>query len=177
MKKVNSPAELERSRTSILAGTDPDKPCISICNSTGCSAFRADEIVEGFRKELKKKKLESKVNIKTTGCHGFCERGPIIVLQPQGIFYQRCKSENIPDIVSKTIVNGELIDGLLYVDPVTGEKIPYEKDVPFYKKQVRLVLANCGKIDPNSIEDYIAVGGYKSLIKAMFHMDGDKIID
>ncbi len=177
MKKVNRPAALERLRHSILAGTDPDKPCISICKSTGCSAFRADEMVEGFRKELKKKKLENKVDIKTTGCHGFCERGPIIVLRPQGIFYQRCKPEHIPDIVSKTIVNGKLIDELLYVDPATGEKITYEKDVPFYKKQVRVVLANCGTIDPNSIEDYLAVGGYKSLIKALFHMDGDRIVD
>ncbi|MFA5773669.1 MAG: FAD-dependent oxidoreductase [Candidatus Paceibacterota bacterium] len=177
MRKINNSTELEKLRKSILDKVDVNKPCVSICKSSGCGAFGADDIVERFRKELQKNKLDNKIDIKITGCHGFCERGPIIVIRPKGIFYQRCKPEHIPVIVSKTLINGELIDELLYADPNTGQKIPYEKDVPFYKKQTRLVLADCGKIDPTSIGDYIALGGYASLVKALFEMKEEKIIN
>lgn len=177
MKNIKTPAELEKIRKSIIDKSDSHKPCILICKSTGCSAFGSDALIKGFQDELKRKGLQAKVDIKITGCHGFCERGPILVINPQGIFYERCKPEDIPEIISKTIVKGEIIDRLLYTDPVSGKKIIYEKDVPFYKRQKRLVFAHSGKIDPTSIEDYIAIGGYNALAKVLSGISPDKVID
>ncbi|MFH1229885.1 MAG: FAD-dependent oxidoreductase [Planctomycetota bacterium] len=177
MKKIMSIDELEKIRKSIVSKIDKNKPCIRICKSTGCGAFGAQQIIDGLKAGLKKSKLEKKVDIKVTGCHGFCERGPIIIIDPQGVFYQRCKSNHIPEIISKTILKGELIDELLYADPVSGQKIPLEKDVPFYKRQKRLILTNNGKIDPTSIDEYFSVDGYRALAKALLTMSPDKIIE
>ncbi|HLD36326.1 MAG TPA: NADH-quinone oxidoreductase subunit NuoF [Planctomycetota bacterium] len=177
MKKIKTPAELKSLRKSIVDKTDSSKTGILICKSTGCSAFGADSIVEGFKNEIRKKGLVEKVEVKITGCHGFCERGPILVIQPKGIFYQRCKPEDIAEIVSKTLIKGEVIERLLYVDPVTGKRIIYEKDVPFYNRQKRLVFEHSGKIDPTNIEDYMAVGGYSALAKVLSGMKPEQVID
>lgn len=177
MKSIKTPTELENLRKSIVTKLNPNKPCILVCKSTGCSAFGSDVIIKGFQDELKKKGLQSKVDVKITGCHGFCERGPILVINPQGIFYERCKPEDIPEIISKTIAKGEIVERLLYSDPITGKKITYEKDVPFYKRQKRLVFAHSGKIDPTSIEDYISIGGYSALAKVLSDISPDKVID
>jgi len=177
MKKIKTPAELKSLRKSIADKVDTNKVNILICKSTGCSAFGADSIIEEFKNEIRKKGLGKKIEVKITGCHGFCERGPIVVIQPKGIFYQRCKSEDIPEIISKTLIKGEVIERLLYIDPVTGKRIIYEKDVPFYNRQKRLVFEHSGKIDPTNIEDYMVVGGYSALAKVLSGMAPDKVID
>ena len=177
MKKIKTLSELKNLRKSIVDKIDLSKTGILICKSTGCSAFGADSITEGFKNEIIKKGLEKKVEVKITGCHGFCERGPILVIQPKGIFYQRCKPEDIAEIVSKTLIKGEVIERLLYVDPVTGKRIIYEKDVPFYNRQKRLVFEHSGKIDPTNIEDYMAVGGYSALAKVLSGMKPEQVID
>jgi (2Fe-2S) ferredoxin len=100
------------------------------------------------------------VEIKVTGCHGFCERGPLLVINPQKFFYQKVQVEDVPEILSETIEKGNVIDRLLYVNPTTGEKIVHEDEVPFYKLQERIIFGKNGSIDPTSIEDYIAIGGY-----------------
>jgi NADH-quinone oxidoreductase subunit F len=92
-----------------------------------------------FEKELKKHGIDDEVEILVTGCHGFCEKGPLVVIRPEGIFYPLVKKEHVPDIVKETVIDGKAIDSLLYIDPMTDEKIVYEHDVPFYKKQKRLV--------------------------------------
>ncbi|GAI60480.1 unnamed protein product, partial [marine sediment metagenome] len=122
------------------------------------------------------KNIDRQVDIKTTGCHGFCERGPITVIYPNGVFYQRVGTEDVEEIVSETIINDRIIDRLLYTDPATGNKITYEKDVPFYARQKRLILGSNGLISPESIDDYIAIGGYSALSKALFHVDPEEII-
>ncbi len=176
-KRVGSAAELESLRQSIVSQKDPKRTCISVCGGTGCRASGAEAVVDAFADEIERRELQIQVELKETGCHGFCERGPVVVIRPKKIFYQRVQPEDIPEIISETVLGGKIIERLLYVDPVTGEKIIYEPDVPFYKKQTRTIFGANGEIAPTNIEDYIASGGYSALSKAFFQMSPDKIID
>jgi len=117
------------------------------------------------------------VELKETGCPGFCEQGPLLVIRPKGIFYRHVKPEDVPEIISETVLKGNIIERLLYVDPATNEKIIYEPDVPFYKKQTQNILSANKDIDPTEINDYIAVGGYSALSKALFQMSPEDIIE
>jgi NADH:ubiquinone oxidoreductase subunit F (NADH-binding)/(2Fe-2S) ferredoxin/Pyruvate/2-oxoacid:ferredoxin oxidoreductase delta subunit len=171
-----SPIQLDRIRTEILESRKSQKRCITICGGTGCHAYGCLSVAQGFRDEIQKQNLEDSVDVRTTGCHGFCERGPIVVIQPEGIFYQRVQLKDISDIVSETIINKKIVDRLLYVDPRTQQKIVLEKEVPFYKKQKRIIFGNNGFIDPSDIRDYIALDGYKALAKALFEMTSEEVI-
>ncbi len=177
MTKLTSPEELESLRKSIIEKTDPNQTCITICGGTGCRAYGCEAVITAFQQEIRQQNLSAKVDVKATGCHGFCERGPVIVIKPAGIFYQHVVVKDVPEIVTETVVNGKTIDRLLYKDPATGQKITYERDVPFYKRQTRLIFGSNGFIDPESIEDYIAIGGYSALAKALFKMSAEQIID
>ncbi len=176
MKNGISIRQLEEIRAGISQTREKDKPCITVCSGTGCHAQGCGEIVRAFREEIRKLDIEESVDIRTTGCHGFCERGPIVVIYPEGIFYEKLKIKNVAEVVSETIVNKRIIDRLLFVDPVTKKKIVHEKDVPFYKKQKRVVFGNNGLIDPTDIKDYIAVGGYQALVKAFRDMTPEEVI-
>ncbi|MBI2831646.1 MAG: NADH-quinone oxidoreductase subunit NuoF [Chloroflexi bacterium] len=176
MTKIKSVKELESLRAAILKERDPDKPSVDICGGTGCQAYGCDLVISAFKDEVKKQGLEAKVNVRTTGCPGFCEKGPLVVIRPQNIFYPRAKVEDIPEIVSESVAKGRPVDRLLYVDPATGSKITYEAEVPFYKKQKRLILGQSSAIDPLVIEDYIAFGGYSALAKALAAMTPEQII-
>ncbi len=168
---------MEKLRRMILQGRDPDKPRITICSGTGCHAYGCEKVTEAFTLEIKDTDLEDRLSVEKTGCHGFCERGPIVVIYPEGIFYQRVKIEDVEEIVSKTIMNNTVIDRLLYEDPSTGRKIIYERDVPFYKRQKRILFGMNGLIDPTRIEDYIAIGGYTALPKVVLNMEPEKVIE
>jgi NADH-quinone oxidoreductase subunit F len=176
MTKIRTLQELEALRKSLLQRRDPNKPCVRVCLGTGCRARGSVDVLEAFTHEIKKRGLDVQVECKQTGCHGFCERGPLVVIEPKEIFYQRVKAGDVPEIVSKTLLNGEVVDRLLYTDPATGQKVLYEYEVPFYKKQTRLILANNGRIDPTNILDYIAIGGYQALAKAITTMSCEEII-
>jgi NADH-quinone oxidoreductase subunit F len=175
-KRLLSAAELENLRQSILNKKDPSRTCISVCGGTGCLASGAEAVVDAFLDEIERRELQVSVELKETGCHGFCERGPVVVIRPKRIFYQRVKPEDVPEIIAETVLGGKIIERLLYVDPVTNEKIVNEADVPFYKKQTRTIFGANGEIDPTNIEDYIAVGGYSALSKALFQMSPEGII-
>jgi len=175
-KRLGSAAELENLRQSILSKRDPNRTCISVCGGTGCRASGAEAVVDALIDEIERRELQINVELKETGCHGFCERGPVVVIRPKRIFYQRVKPEDIPEIISETVLNGKIIERLLYEDPVTKEKITYEPDVPFYKKQTRTIFGANGEIDPTNIEDYIAIGGYSALSKVLFKMSPDKVV-
>ena len=175
--KLKSARELEELRSRIIKERDPQKPFITVCSGTGCHAWGCIEVTAAFKEELQRQGLDGQVTVKTTGCHGFCERGPLVVIYPQRIFYQRVKPEDVPEIVSKTILQNELIDRLLYTDPTTGQKIAYEHEVPFYKRQKRLVFGSNGLIDPQSIEDYLAIGGYAALAKALFELTPEQVLE
>ncbi len=175
--KVISVNELEALRTEILAGKDLDKPCIAVCGGPGCLANQCLEVRDAFVNEIAAKGLTDKVDVRTTGCHGFCERGPIALIYPQEIFYQRLSIDDIPEIIEQTIVNNKTIDRLLYTDDEAGQLVETEGEVPFYKQQMRLILGNNSKIDPHSMEDYIAIGGYSALAKVLGGMQPMEVVD
>ena len=174
--RLSSPQELEALRESIIKSRDPSQTCIVVCGGTGCLALGAEEVITAFRREIEEGGLEKKLALRITGCPGFCERGPLVVIKPENILYQQVKGEDVAEIVSET-VKGNIVDRLLYTDPNTGKKITYEHDVPFYKKQKRLLLGNNSNIDPTIIEDYLALGGYAALSKALFKMSPEEIIE
>jgi NADH-quinone oxidoreductase subunit F len=175
--RINSRDELEKLRESIISRRDPDQTVITLCGGTGCRAYGADSIIDAFQDEIKKQGLKDKVAFRKTGCHGFCERGPVLVIRPKNIFYERIKITDVPEIISETVVKGNIIDRLLYTDPDTKQKVVYEQDVPFYAKQKRLVFGDNGFIDPGDIDDYLAVGGYAALAKSLADMNPDEIIE
>jgi len=177
VQRIHGPADLKRLQETLVQGRDPNKPCITVCAGTGCLAHGCQHLVSAFREELTRHGLTDQVDVRTTGCHGFCERGPVVVIYPQGIFYERMQPQDAAEVVERTVINHEITERLLYTNPATGEKVVYERDVPFYKNQTRLILANNGLIDPTSIEDYIAVGGYSALLKALYTMQPDEVIE
>ncbi|MBN2705301.1 MAG: NAD(P)H-dependent oxidoreductase subunit E [Deltaproteobacteria bacterium] len=176
MKKIESASGLDAYRDQCRAERDPDRPMVAVCTGTGCQAHGCDKVVELLRAELEKAGLGKKVEVKTTGCHGYCEKGPLAVIRPEGILYQRVKEKQVAEIVSQTIAKGEVLDKLLFFDPETKQRIKLEEDVPFYKLQERLVFGDNGYIDPTSIEDYLAIGGYQALQKVLATMSADQVL-
>ena len=176
MKKTKTCQELEAVRHSLQKSIDPNKPSVRVCVGTGCRARGSLEVLQSFQDEVKKQGLENTVCIKQTGCHGFCEKGPVVVVGTQGIFYHGVKALDVPDIVTKTLVEKKTIDRLLYTDHTTGQRVLRETDVPFYRSQTRRILANNGRVDPTSIVDYISVGGYKALGTAISTMTPEQVI-
>jgi NADH:ubiquinone oxidoreductase subunit F (NADH-binding)/(2Fe-2S) ferredoxin/ferredoxin len=176
MKPLKSSSDLEKLRKEILNKKESKRITISACVSTGCQALGAKKVLEAFKVEIKKQGLEGKVDIKETGCLGFCEKGPRIVIYPQEIYYFQVDAKDVPEIVSKTLINNEIVERLLYTDPITGEKARYLSDVPFYKFQNRLLLESNSKIDPKKIEDYLTIGGYAALAKALFQMTPEDVM-
>ena len=178
MPRIHSPAELEEFRKGIISKRDPNKPCIAVCTGTGCLALGAANVVAAFKEEIKKQGLETEVvDIRETGCPGFCERGPLIVIYPEEICYLQVQPDDAEEIVSQTVLAKKTIDRLLYVDPITDEKIVQESEIPFYKNQVRHLIGNNIKLDPKTIDDYLAVGGYSALVKALHQQTPEQVVD
>ena len=177
MNRLSSPEELEAIRKSIIANRAPDKPCITVCGGTGCRSQGSEEVVAAFRQIIKQQGLEPKLDLKTTGCHGFCEKGPLVIIKPGNVFYHGVKAKDVPEILSETVIKGGIIERLLYTDPTTGKTMSYENEVPFYSKQKRLVFGNNGFIDPTEIDDYLVIGGYTALSKALFQVSPEEIIE
>lgn len=177
MDRIRTADELKRLRDSIVAARDPSQPCITVCGGTGCRALGAESVATAFREEIAGNGLEDKVDVRMTGCHGFCERGPLVVIFPETIFYHGATPKDVPEIVSETIVGEKVIERLLYEDPLTGQKLVREPEVPFYKRQQRILMGKNGLIDPTRIEDYIALDGYQAAAKALLKMAPEEIIE
>ena len=175
--RLTSPQALEKLRAELMARRDPKKPALSICAGTGCVACGCRGVADAFRAALRERKLEDKVDLRLSGCQLLCERGPLVMVLPQEVFYQRVRPEDAAEIVETTLVGGKVVDRLLYVDPRTGEKVVHARDVPFYKSQLRVLTQHNGWIDPTSIEDYIAVGGYAALAQALSTMKPEEVLD
>lgn len=152
-----------------------DKKKIYICHGTSCISSGSLEIRKTVEEEIKKQGLKD-VEIVPTGCHGFCQRGPIVIVEPDGTFYSQVKPEDVRDIVRYHLMEGKPVERLFYEDPLTGQKIPGYIDVTFYKGQERIILKNCGHINPENIDDYLAVDGYKALEKVLKTMKPDDVI-
>ena len=176
MPKLNSPAELEELRSEILARRGPDQSCLTLCSGSACHATGSGKVSAAIAADLEKAGLAAEVAVRRTGCHGFCEQGPILVVYPAGICYLKVKPEDIPEIVATTLKDKQVLERLLYVDPNSGEKETHETEIPFYKHQQRLLLGNNLEIDPKSIEDYLAVGGYRALVKALCEMSPEQVV-
>lgn len=167
---------MEELRKEILSKRDPNKLCITLSSGTCGRAYRSDKVAAAFINELRKQGLEEKIDFREAGCLGFCEREPLVIIFPKRSCYCNVNIEDVPDIVDKT-VKGEIVERLLYTDRVTGEKIVYEEEIPFYKYQNRTVFGNNAKIDPKKIEDYIAISGYLALVKALFQMTPEEVLE
>ncbi|MCP3944719.1 MAG: NADH-quinone oxidoreductase subunit NuoF [Desulfobacteraceae bacterium] len=177
MPRLNTPEELECFRQKILSGRDPDKPCISICAGAGCIACGANEVIEAFALAIKDQGLSAKIDTRGTGCPGFCEQGPVVVIYPEKICYLGVTARDVPEIVSQTILKKKIIERLVFKDPATGAVAVHEPDISFYKAQERTLLCNNIKIDSRSIDDYLAVGGYMALAKALGSMTDVQVLE
>ncbi len=176
MKKLLSPSDLQQLRESILNRRKTGKSVIAICGGTGCRAYGCEAVGAAFRKEIRHRGLNKRVDVKFTGCPGFCECGTLVVIHPERLLYVRVTPADVPEIIEETILNNRIVERLLYTDPSTRKKVAAETDVPFYKKQQRFVIGCNGMIDPTSIEDYMAIGGYSALAKVLFDMKPEEVI-
>ncbi|MFC2058570.1 NADH-quinone oxidoreductase subunit NuoF [Chloroflexota bacterium] len=150
---------------------------VLICQGTGCVSAKAPQIQGALEQAIKEANLAQPVDIKFTGCHGFCQRGPIVIVEPEGVFYSEVKVEDAPEIVQSHLQNGQPVERLFYRDPISDEPIPHYKNIPFYSKQQRIVLRNFGHINPEEIDDYLNAGGYQALKKVLQQMNPDQVID
>jgi NADP-reducing hydrogenase subunit HndC len=177
MPRINSAAELEELRKGILSKKDPQKPCIAICAGTSCLALGNDRVIRAFEEEVRKQSLEGKVDVRATGCHGFCEKGPHVVIHPEEISYVQVTLGDVPEIVSQTVIGKKVIDRLVYTDPNTGAKAAHQSEIPFYKNQMRHLMGNNSRIDPKNIDEYLALGGYSALSKSLFQMSPEQVLE
>jgi NADH-quinone oxidoreductase subunit F len=150
---------------------------ILVCAGTGCASSGAHKIIDVLREEVMRQGLEGSVSIVSTGCHGFCEQGPTLIIEPQQTLYTLVKPEDIPEIVAQDLMEGKLVERLLYTDPLTKKQATTFANSNFFAKQVRVVLKNCGFIDPKRIEDYVQNGGYKGLSNALKTMSPDEVVE
>lgn len=153
------------------------KPIIAISSGTCGRARGSEKLTEALKKAIRQQNLQEKVILKATGCHGFCEAEPNVIIYPEGIFYQKLEPKDAAEIIEKTILRGEIIDSFLYVDPHSGEKAIREEEIPFYRKQKRIVLGANPLIDPLNIYDYFSIGGYSSLLKVFKSLSPEEIIE
>nr|HDM99620.1 NADH-quinone oxidoreductase subunit NuoF [Deltaproteobacteria bacterium] len=175
--KIDSAESLVLLRETLLADQNKTVKLVNVCCGSGCMSSGSEQVREAFISGIKGLELEDEIKVKKTGCHGFCERGPIVVVGPENIFYQHVTKEDVPEIISETLLEDRVVKRLLYEDPVTGQKCFHENDIPFYKKQKRIVLKNCGNIDPTSIEDYIKVDGFQAFAKILSQMAPEGVIE
>jgi NADH-quinone oxidoreductase subunit F len=149
---------------------------VFVCQGTGCLSSGSDTVYEALKEEMSRQGI-SHAEVDFTGCHGFCEQGPNVVIEPEGIFYTHVQSEDAPEIVASHLRDDKPVERLFYHDPVTGKAIAHYSEINFYKKQQRVILRNCGHINPEKIEHYIARGGYRALKKALFEMTPEQVIN
>jgi NADH-quinone oxidoreductase subunit F len=173
---IRSKADLEHIRLSAIRESDSGKMVIRACN-TGCRARKSQNVIKALEERVEKDGLQDRVVIRKTGCHGFCEMGPILVIEPDNIFYGKVKPEDVSDIISETVLKGNVVKRLLWEDPSTKEPCITERDIPFYSRQKKILLSNCGRIDPEDIRSYIAAGGYSALCRALTEMTPAEVIE
>jgi NADH:ubiquinone oxidoreductase subunit F (NADH-binding)/(2Fe-2S) ferredoxin/Pyruvate/2-oxoacid:ferredoxin oxidoreductase delta subunit len=187
MSKINSLEELKslkdkykiciENRTMDIPNRDSSKMDILVCGGTGCHASGGIDVVESFKEVLHEAGLKDKVQVVNTGCFGFCEKGPIVKVMPDNVFYIEVTPEKVKLIVEEHILKGNIVEECIYKDPETHKGLPKQDDLPFYKKQIRIALRNCGLINPENIKECIAVDGYLALGKALMEMTPDEVIE
>jgi len=177
MERLTSVRAFHDWQSRLAQALDPNRKMVTICGGTGCTAFGSPSVQEAFSAELKRRGLADKVPVKRTGCHGFCEKGPVVVILSSKLFYPSVQVEDVPEIVERSVLKDEIVERLLYVDPATKRKIAHDHEVPFYAKQQRQVFRLNGLLDPVSLEDYLAHGGYAGAVKALSEKKPEQVID
>jgi NADH-quinone oxidoreductase subunit F len=177
--RIDSVKNLESAAKKAAAEHGKLKMEVLVCAGTGCLANGSLDVTAALDKAIRDKGLNAKLSLglKNTGCHGFCEQGPLVVIQPQGVFYKGVQVKHVEEIVEKTLVGGEVIEKLLYKDPNAKKRIETYAKIPFYAQQHRIALRNIGKINPANIDDYLAIGGYKGLGKALTEMQPEQVVE
>jgi len=150
---------------------------VLVCSGTSCVASGSMSVLDALNAEIARRGLGSEVRVVETGCRGFCAMGPVMIIYPEGIFYCQVQANDMAEVVEETLVKGRVVERLVYKEPATHQAVPFYRDIPFYGKQLRITLRNCGLIDPESIEEYIARGGYQALGKVLSSMTPDEVID
>ena len=176
MSAFSTPQALQEYREKLNTERGDELQIISLCGGTGCTACGSEGVAETFKEELKKHALDGRVRLRLTGCQGFCERAPLVHFSADDTLYQKVAQEDVADIVDKTVKEGECLDKFLLDDPETGEKYRTRNENPFFKNQTPTLLGGTWAVDPTSIDDYIAIGGYAALTKA-FELGPEKIIE
>ena len=173
--RLTSHQELAAYRHELRGRAATDKPRIRVC-MTGCRAIGAEAVLESLKREVERRGCGDSLELVETGCHGFCAVGPVVGVDPCGYFYQQVAPEDAPRIVSSAL-NGEAVQQLLYLDPKTGERLPRPEDIPFFRGQRKIVLRNCGQIDPCRIEHYLARDGYAAISQVLSEMTPEQVIE
>jgi len=176
MPNLNAPKDLVELRERLLAAREAKPRCVHVCSGTGCIATKSGALAHALVTEIGKAGLSEQVTIKRTGCYGLCERGPVVVVEPEGTTYLGVKAEDAAEIVKTTVAGGDVVSRLLYQNE-DGKRVAKLEDIPFYKAQKRVLLDANTKIDPTSIDDYIAIGGYSALAKAVTRMKPDELVE
>jgi len=177
MTRLESLQDLETFRQACLASRDSRRTCVTVCAGSGCTAAGAQDVLRSLRRNIEQRGLNGQIEVKSTGCHGFCERGPVMLIWPEGTFYNKVAASDAKDILSGLVNGRRPVERLLYKDPRTGERVVREDDVPFYRYQHRVLFRNNGRIDPKAIEDYLSVGGYLALPKVLVGMTPEEVVD
>jgi len=177
MSKLSFKALEELRQELVAKGKHKGRIRLLICGGTGCHATGSIAVIKAFEEEISRQGLSDKVQIVETGCNGFCALGPLMVIQPGGIFYERISAADVPEIVQKQLIENTLVERLLYKDPISKKIIATQKDIPFFSYQKPWVLRNKGIIDPEKIDDYIARDGYAGAARALVEMSSEEIIE
>jgi NADH:ubiquinone oxidoreductase subunit F (NADH-binding)/(2Fe-2S) ferredoxin/NAD-dependent dihydropyrimidine dehydrogenase PreA subunit len=176
MPRLKKPADLKKLKKEAIALRNSKKTWLAVCAGTGCRAYGAEPLADTFEEEIEKRGLGDTVGVRRTGCHGFCERGPLVVIQPEDTCYLGTKPKNVPDIIDKLTTGEGNVEKLLYLHEKGGKRLGKLNEIPFYKHQKRILLENNVLIDPSSIFDYIAVGGYSALAKVLSGMEPEAVL-
>jgi NADH:ubiquinone oxidoreductase subunit F (NADH-binding)/(2Fe-2S) ferredoxin/Pyruvate/2-oxoacid:ferredoxin oxidoreductase delta subunit len=176
MSRINAIAELAELHERLRADRANRGTVLTVCWGTGCQANRSGAVIDEIRAELKRQGLSENVSLRITGCQGFCEQGPIMIIDPSNVFYCHIEPEDVAEIITRSVRGNEVIERLLYTDPATGKKVQTEAEISFYRAQDRVLLSQNRQVDPCSIEDYIAIGGYAALAKALIDYAPEAVI-
>ena len=177
MTKVLTPEDLVALREEIAQRRVEGKTCVTVCDGPGCHASGSQEVGAAFREAIQRRVLSNDVELRLTGCLGLCECGPLVLIRPEGVFYEKVSPSDVDDILSSLVDGGEPVERLLHVDSESGERTRVQEDIPFYRHQKRRLLELNERVRPEEIEDYIAIGGYDSLAKALTQMTPEEAID
>jgi NADH-quinone oxidoreductase subunit F len=177
LPRIDSPEQLAALRERIQSERARDSRVLTLCGGTGCQASGSLPVLEALQTALADAGVQDTVRVRVTGCQGFCEQGPILAVDPEGLLYCRVTPEDVPEIVRETVCASRVVERLLYTDPVTGQTVRSEADIPFYKAQNRVLLSQNRRVDPRSIDDYVGLGGYAALARALGAMRPEQVID